>query len=102
MVTKINLNANQDDPSTSRVLNNSEVNKDCIQLQHQHVDQSIQVDNILDVKQASERGQDVEQVQSIQCKAHSHHPRVHHNIKRDHPIDNILGSLRKGDRKSVV
>jgi cobalamin biosynthesis protein CobT len=24
------------------------------------------------------------------------HPRVHHNVQRDHPIDNILGDIKKG------
>ena len=24
------------------------------------------------------------------------HPRVHQSVQRDHPIDNILGSIRKG------
>ena len=24
------------------------------------------------------------------------HPRVHQNIQRDHPVDNILGSIRRG------
>jgi hypothetical protein len=24
------------------------------------------------------------------------HPRVHHNVQRDHPVDNILGDIKKG------
>jgi hypothetical protein len=24
------------------------------------------------------------------------HPRVHHTIQRDHPVDNILGSIQRG------
>jgi hypothetical protein len=24
------------------------------------------------------------------------HPRVHHNVQRDHPVDNILGDIEKG------
>uniref|UniRef100_I1QRU7 Retrovirus-related Pol polyprotein from transposon TNT 1-94-like beta-barrel domain-containing protein n=1 Tax=Oryza glaberrima TaxID=4538 RepID=I1QRU7_ORYGL len=25
-----------------------------------------------------------------------HHPRIHHTVQRDHPVDNILGDIRKG------
>ncbi len=25
-----------------------------------------------------------------------HHPRIHHIVQRDHPVDNILGDIRKG------
>ena len=24
-----------------------------------------------------------------------HHPRIHHTVQRDHPVDNILGDIRK-------
>ena len=32
----------------------------------------------------------------IQPQHQVSHPRVHQSIQRDHPIDNILGSIRKG------
>ena len=32
----------------------------------------------------------------MSLKLHLPHPRVHQSVQRDHPIDNILGSIRKG------
>ena len=32
----------------------------------------------------------------IQPQSQVPHPRVHQNIQRDHPVDNILGSIRRG------
>jgi len=32
----------------------------------------------------------------IQQRIQVPHPRVHHNIQWDHPVDNILGSIRRG------
>jgi len=32
----------------------------------------------------------------IQPQHQVSHPRVHQSIQRDHPIDNILGSIRRG------
>nr|CAH66492.1 H0321H01.1 [Oryza sativa]CAH66516.1 OSIGBa0142C11.4 [Oryza sativa] len=31
-----------------------------------------------------------------------HHPRIHHTVQRDHPVDNILGDIRKGRPKQNV
>ena len=32
----------------------------------------------------------------IQSQSQVPHPRVHQSIQRDHPVDNILGSIRRG------
>jgi hypothetical protein len=34
--------------------------------------------------------------EQIQRQPSLPHPRVHHTIQRDHPVDNILGSIRRG------
>jgi hypothetical protein len=34
--------------------------------------------------------------EQIQRQPSMPHPRVHHTIQRDHPMDNILGSIRRG------
>jgi hypothetical protein len=34
--------------------------------------------------------------EQIQRQSSVPHPRVHHTIQRDHPVDNILGSIRRG------
>jgi hypothetical protein len=34
--------------------------------------------------------------EQIQRQPSVPHPRVHHTIQRDHPVDNILGSIRRG------
>jgi hypothetical protein len=32
----------------------------------------------------------------IQCQSQAPHPRVHQMVQRDHPVDNILGSIQRG------
>jgi hypothetical protein len=32
----------------------------------------------------------------IQCQSQETHPRVHQMVQRDHPVDNILGSIQRG------
>jgi hypothetical protein len=32
----------------------------------------------------------------VQQQAQALHPRVHQSVLRDHPVDNILGSIRRG------
>ena len=45
-------------------------------------------------RQAQLKEQD--DVGQIQCPCELPHPRVHQSIQRDHPVDNILGSIRRG------
>jgi hypothetical protein len=45
---------------------------------------------------ASEEEEAVEQDDQIQRHSRVPHPRVHQGIQRDHPVDNILGSIRRG------
>ena len=40
------------------------------------------------------QGHDDEDDGPIQRRVQVTHPRVHHTIQRDHPVDNILGSIR--------
>jgi hypothetical protein len=42
------------------------------------------------------QGHDEEDDGPIQRRVQVPHPRVHHSIQRDHPVDNILGSIRRG------
>jgi hypothetical protein len=37
-----------------------------------------------------------EEEEQIQRQPSVPHPRVHHTIQRDHHVDNILGSIRRG------
>jgi hypothetical protein len=37
-----------------------------------------------------------EEEEQIQRQPSVPHPRVHHTIQRDHPVDNILCSIRRG------
>jgi hypothetical protein len=37
-----------------------------------------------------------QEVEPIQHEAQVSHPRIHHIIQKDHPVDNILGSISKG------
>ena len=38
----------------------------------------------------------VEEAQQVQQQTQVPHPRVHQSIQKDHPVDNILGSINKG------
>ena len=40
--------------------------------------------------------QDEEEAQQVQQQTQVPHPRVHQRIQKDHPVDNILGSITKG------
>ena len=40
--------------------------------------------------------QDEEEAQQVQQQTQVPHPRVHQSVQRDHPVDNILGSIRRG------
>ena len=40
--------------------------------------------------------QDEEEAQQVQQQTQVSHPRVHQSIQKDHPVDNILGSITKG------
>jgi hypothetical protein len=40
--------------------------------------------------------QDDDDEEQIQRQPSVPHPRVHHTIQRDHPVDNILGSIKRG------
>ena len=37
-----------------------------------------------------------EEAQQVQQQTQVPHPRVHHSIQKDHPVDNILGNIIKG------
>jgi hypothetical protein len=45
---------------------------------------------------AEEAPQEQEDDGPIQCQCQVPHPRVHQSLQRDHPIDNILGSIKRG------
>ena len=46
--------------------------------------------------QHQDQSQDDREAEPIQHQSSIPHPRVHHIIQKDHPVDNILGSISKG------
>ena len=46
--------------------------------------------------QHQDQSQDDREAEPIQLQSSIPHPRVHHTIQKDHPVDNILGSISKG------
>ena len=46
--------------------------------------------------QQQDKSQDDREAEPIQHQSSIPHPRVHHIIQKDHPVDNILGSISKG------
>ena len=46
--------------------------------------------------QRQDQSQDDKEDEPIQHQFSIPHPRVHHIIQKDHPVDNILGSISKG------
>src|SRR6187455_1728529 len=52
--------------------------------EHESVDGEVPLDQVDDEEEQIQRQPSVP------------HPRVHHTIQRDHPVDNILGSIRRG------
>ena len=46
--------------------------------------------------QQQDKSQDDREAEPIQYQSSIPHPRVHHIIQKDHPVDNILGSISKG------
>jgi len=52
--------------------------------EHESIDGEVPLDQVNDEEEQIQRQPSVP------------HPRVHHTIQRDHPVDNILGSIRRG------
>lgn len=52
--------------------------------EHKSIDGEVSLDQVNDEEEQIQRQPSVP------------HPRVHHTIQRDHPVDNILGSIRRG------
>src|SRR6187455_2835609 len=52
--------------------------------EHESIDGEVPLDQVTDEEEPIQRHPSVP------------HPRVHHSIQRDHPVDNILGSIRRG------
>jgi hypothetical protein len=52
--------------------------------EHESVDVEVPLDQVDDEEEQIQRQPSVPQ------------PRIHHTIQRDHPVDNILGSIRRG------
>jgi hypothetical protein len=60
------------------------------------VDQTIQVTEVEPSTPHQDQSQAEREVEPIQHEAQVPHPRIHQNIQKDHPVDNILGSISKG------
>jgi hypothetical protein len=60
------------------------------------VDRTIRVTEVEPSTPHQDKSQAEQEVEPIQHEAQVPHPRIHHNIQKDHPVDNILGSISKG------
>jgi hypothetical protein len=47
-------------------------------------------------EEALDQDKEDEDDDPVQHQAQTPHPRVHQSIQRDHPMDNILGSIQRG------
>ena len=59
-------------------------------------DRSIRDTQVEASTQRQDQSQDDREAEPIQLQSSIPHPRVHHTIQKDHPVDNILGSISKG------
>src|SRR6185437_3174449 len=59
-------------------------------------DRSIRFTQAETTTQQQDKSQDDREAEPIQHQCSIPHPRVHHIIQKDHPVDNILGSISKG------
>jgi hypothetical protein len=92
-----------DDGSTSRSGYDSSVqviqNSPQVEDSNQVDDQNRSEDNFtqdLSLDLSINQDKDDEDEGPIQRRTQVPHPRVHHTIQRDHPVDNILGSIQRG------
>jgi hypothetical protein len=61
-----------------------------------NVNRTIRVTEVEASTPHQDESQAEQEVEPIQHEAQVPHPRIHQNIQKDHPIDNILGSISKG------
>jgi hypothetical protein len=60
------------------------------------VDRTIRVTEVEPSTPHQDQSQAEEEVEPVQHEAQVPHPRIHQIIQKDHPVDNILGSISKG------
>jgi hypothetical protein len=60
------------------------------------VDRTIWVTEVEPSTPHQDQSQAEQEAEPIQHEAQVPHPRIHQNIQKDHPVDNILGSITKG------
>jgi hypothetical protein len=60
------------------------------------VNRTIRVTEVEPSTPHQDESQAEQEVEPIQHEAQVPHPRIHQNIQKDHPVDNILGSISKG------
>jgi hypothetical protein len=60
------------------------------------VDRTIRITEVEPSTPHQDQSQAEEEVEPIQHEAQVPHPRIHQIIQKDHPVDNILGSISKG------
>jgi hypothetical protein len=60
------------------------------------VDRTIQVTEVEPSTPHQDQSQAEQEVKPIQHEAQIPHPRIHQNIQKDNPVDNILESISKG------
>jgi hypothetical protein len=61
-----------------------------------NVDRTIRVTEVEPSTPHQDQSQDEQEVEPIQHEAQVSHLRIHQNIQKEHPVDNILGSITKG------
>ena len=79
-------NTTQANPPTS-----SHPTQDVVSQPHE-----MQEAQVLEYVEDEQAPQEQEDNGPIQCQHQVPHPRVHQSLQRDHPIDNILGSIKRG------
>ena len=90
----------QDEPSSSTRVEPPSIPLDQGQSQdhgddHDHEqDQEIHEDG--ETHEPQGQNNDGDDEEPIQRQSHVAHPRVHQSVQRDHPVDNILGSIQRG------
>jgi hypothetical protein len=60
------------------------------------VNRTIRITEVESSTPHQDQSQAKQEVEPVQHEAQIPHPRVHQNIQKDHPVDNILGSKSKG------
>jgi hypothetical protein len=85
------------DPSESQTLNDiNSPTQDHEQDQGDEQEETQDVDKVYDQEESIDQGGDKDVGDYEGSRTRPPHPRVHQTVQRDHPVDNILGDIKKG------